>query len=210
MRKFAIFSALALVAAGSISLRTLSSTQLSPAELYRRNAPSTFLIRALDRHQRTVAWGSAVAVAGGLLLTNLHVVDHAATIEAAQGARVWPARLRRCDEAYDLCLLAINDAVPGARLRSGPLEPGERVYALGSPEGIERTISEGLVSGLRRIGGQLMIVTSAPMSEGSSGGGLFDQFGRLVGITTSQVSNGQDLNLAIPADAIAALLNARQ
>jgi S1-C subfamily serine protease len=84
---------------------------------------------------------------------------------------------------------------------------GERVYAIGAPEGLELTISEGLVSGLREYENVRVIQTSAAISHGSSGGGLFDVNGRLIGITTFSLKEGQNLNFALPGEWIQALLH---
>ncbi|MGH9440374.1 MAG: trypsin-like peptidase domain-containing protein, partial [Terriglobia bacterium] len=80
------------------------------------------------------------------------------------------------------------------------LAVGEKVYAIGAPEGLELTISEGLISGLRDFDKERVIQTSAAISPGSSGGGLFDAEGRLVGITTFYLKGGQSLNFALPAE----------
>jgi len=74
------------------------------------------------------------------------------------------------------------------------------VYAVGAPEGLEMTLSEGLISGFRDFRGQRVVQTSAPISHGSSGGGLFDEVGGLVGITTFMLGAGQNLNFAILAE----------
>lgn len=79
---------------------------------------------------------------------------------------------------------------------------GEKVYAIGAPEGLELTISGGLISGLRDFDKDRVIQTSAAISPGSSGGGLFDAEARLVGITTFYLKEGQTLNFALPADLI--------
>ena len=76
---------------------------------------------------------------------------------------------------------------------------GQRVYAIGTPKGLELTLSEGLISSLRPRARSFVIQTSAPMSRGSSGGGLFDDEGRLVGIAAFQYARGQNLNFAVPA-----------
>jgi S1-C subfamily serine protease len=76
---------------------------------------------------------------------------------------------------------------------------GQRVYAIGSPQGLELTLSEGLVSALRQTTNGSIIQTTAPISPGSSGGGLFNANGQLVGIVTFQSRTGQNLNFALPA-----------
>jgi S1-C subfamily serine protease len=75
---------------------------------------------------------------------------------------------------------------------------------LGSPNGLELTLSSGILSGLREKKNLPYVQTTAPVSPGSSGGGLFDGYGNVVGITTFvQVDRdriNQSLNFAIPAD----------
>jgi S1-C subfamily serine protease len=82
---------------------------------------------------------------------------------------------------------------------------GEAAYTLGSPVGLELTLSNGIVSGRREEGGHRYVQTTAPISPGSSGGGLFDARGNLIGITTLALVGrehlNQSLNFAIAADA---------
>jgi hypothetical protein len=78
---------------------------------------------------------------------------------------------------------------------------GERVLAIGSPLGLEGTLSEGVVSQLRELDGMPLIQTTAQISPGSSGGGLFLYTGDLAGITTMSLKGGQSLNFAVPVDA---------
>jgi tetratricopeptide (TPR) repeat protein len=85
------------------------------------------------------------------------------------------------------------------------LRVGQHVHAIGAPKGLEQTMSEGLISSLRPYEGSQYIQTSAAISPGSSGGGLFDDQGRLVGITTFQFIEGQNLNFALPVDWIGEL-----
>jgi len=75
---------------------------------------------------------------------------------------------------------------------------------------LELTLSEGIISGLREYEGGHVLQTSAAISPGSSGGGLFDAQGRLVGITTFFLSKGQNLNFALPAEWVQALLEVRR
>jgi S1-C subfamily serine protease len=75
---------------------------------------------------------------------------------------------------------------------------GEVVYTVGSPQGLENTLAEGIISGKRELGGQEIIQTTAPISRGSSGGGLFDSSGNLIGITTFKIVDAEGLGFAIP------------
>lgn len=81
------------------------------------------------------------------------------------------------------------------------------MYAVGSPEGLELTFSEGVISALRESEGIRMIQTSAAISPGSSGGGLFDAQGNLVGVTTFYLKEGQSLNFALPGEWVSGMLS---
>jgi peptidoglycan hydrolase-like protein with peptidoglycan-binding domain len=147
--------------------------------------------------------GSAVAVTDRLLLTNCHVVEGELFIVLSQDEQRHPARLVGADSASDRCVLEAMDGslkpVEGVRPHSD-LRVGEKAYTVGAPEGLERTLGEGIVSALRVEEGVKVVQTSAPISSGSSGGGLFDASGNLLGITTRQYKDAQALNFAIAAD----------
>lgn len=146
--------------------------------------------------------GSGIVVGAGRVITNGHVVGQARQVKVFFGGREWPARVVYRDPTRDLAELKV-DGLPATPAALRPQVPavGERVYAVGAPQGLELTLSEGLVSSLRSVddGSAPLIQTSAPISPGSSGGGLFDEAGRLVGWTTFQLAEGQNLNFAVPA-----------
>jgi len=149
-----------------------------------------------------VKQGSAVAVSDHLLLTNCHVVKGRDLIKIVQDHTVSDAKLVAADTATDRCVLSADSItlVPITGIRPfGDLAVGERVFAIGAPIGLERTLSEGLLSGLRHQPGRNLVQTSAAISPGSSGGGLFDERGNLIGITTMQFVGVQNLNFAVAA-----------
>lgn len=76
----------------------------------------------------------------------------------------------------------------------------QRVFTVGAPRGLEQTLGDGLISGLRSGASVRLIQTSSPISPGSSGGGLFDSAGNLLGITTFMLRESQALNFAISAE----------
>jgi serine protease Do len=125
----------------------------------------------------------------------------------SQGNTSHRATLQHGDSERDLCQMQVPQMKsPPAAVQAELPVIGQRVYALGAPRGLEATLTDGLVSAIRRhAAGQVdFIQTSAPLSPGSSGGGLFDDQARLVGITTSGVDGAaQNLNFARPAGMIA-------
>ena len=180
---------------------------LDPAEIFRKVERSVFVVGAArsvgDARARDVMQGSAIAVAPHLLLTNCHVVLHRPVIVLLQDHLTYRAHLVAADEAADRCVLASDGAAlePVAAVRPfDDLAVGERVFAIGAPMSLERTMSDGLASGLRPSATRNMIQTSAAISRGSSGGGLFDERGNLLGITTlGSLPGWQNLNFAIAA-----------
>src|SRR3990172_6571949 len=188
-------------------LTAIAQTTVSPPELFKRLAPSVFVVEILGANGSVIAIGSGVAVASNQVVTNKHVVDGALSIRVRKGEKTWAARVTHLDPNHDLCRLSAEglDAPPVTLRVSSTLQVGERVYTIGAPQGLELTFSEGLISALRDYDGVRIIQTSAAISEGSSGGGLFDERGKLVGITTFLVKDGQNLNFALPSEWASAL-----
>jgi hypothetical protein len=127
------------------------------------------------------------------------------------------------DPARDLALLQIQPKkeLPVLRLGdSDAISAGDQIVAIGNPLGFNYSVTSGLVSQVRPVCGQAEIATgaqgckqelkvlqiSAPISPGSSGGPLFNQFGEVVGITTAIVTAGQNLNLAVPGNYLKPLI----
>lgn len=183
---------------------------LSPEQVFKRVSPSVVIIEfyghPLQSGVAPLALGSGVVVGPEEVVTNQHVILHYfGYVRVRQGKSIWLAFVKYMDRTNDLCILTVPglNAPPISLAKSASAKVGERVYAIGAPEGLELTLSEGLVSGLRAAGENQqagIIQTTAAISHGSSGGGLFDRHGALLGITTAFLSEGQNLNFAIPAD----------
>ena len=185
------------------------SQTLSPVEIFQRVSPSVFVVEALDEDGKTLMLGSAVAMARDFLITNCHVVQSASSLRVSRGKEHWTAKLIAAAPNHDLCGLRPSGLTlqPVEVRPSSKLATGEHVYAVGSPEGLELTFSEGVISALRETEGVRMIQTSAAISPGSSGGGLFDAQGNLVGVTTFYLKEGQSLNFALPGEWVSGMLS---
>ncbi|MDP2030086.1 MAG: tetratricopeptide repeat protein [Thiobacillus sp.] len=171
------------------------------AQVFERVRGAVVTIETRDERGEPESQGSGVVIAPEQVVTNCHVIADADTIQATLLGKPFKASLLRRDAPRDLCLLGVpglpTPPVP-LRLRA-ELRVGEAVYAVGNPLGMELSVSAGLVSALPATG-EPHIYTNTPLSPGSSGGGLFDATGRLVGITTGVFHYGQNFNLALPAD----------
>jgi S1-C subfamily serine protease len=177
---------------------------LTPSELFTKVSPAVYALAA-EGHppRRPNSHGSAVAVSSKEAITNCHIVVHARSIVLANGARTLKAEVVSADPSTDRCYLKVLDGeldpVPGLR-DYATLTVGEAVFTIGSPKGLVNTLGSGLLSGLRTSDGKAeYIQITAPVSEGSSGGGLFDDRGNLIGVTTFTVRDSQNLNFAIAA-----------
>jgi Trypsin-like peptidase domain len=211
-------SVLAILAACIVALASQSAKRsalpapkalptLSAQEIFKRVSPSVMVVESLDANGKVAAFGSGVMIAPGQVITNRHVIEDGVSFRIEHDGKQWPAKLVRVDPDHDLAELSVAGlhAPPVTVRDSSKLAVGETVYAVGAPEGLELTISEGLISGLRDFDKGRVIQTSAAISPGSSGGGLFDAEGRLVGITTFYLKEGQSLNFALPAERTLAL-----
>ncbi len=181
---------------------TAQAQALTPQQLYARLSPSVWLVRTFDAEGTLLATGSAVVTGPETLLTNCHVLRHAKRFDITNDNVAHAGRLQYLDLERDMCqITARNMQAPAVALGdSDALVVGQKVYALGNPHGLERTFSDGMVSALRRPDDQSLgtIQITAPISPGSSGGGIFDEQGRLLGITTAIIKDAQNLNFAIP------------
>lgn len=185
-----------------ISLKDGSGqTELSAEQVYAAVSAAVYTVYSVSS-ARDVIQGSAVAVSPKLVLTNCHVLDgQAALLVSAAGEKI-AASLLASDRDKDRCVLETQVSLTRfVTVRTyDSLRIGERVYAIGSPRGLDASLSDGLISALRSTTGIRLIQTSAPISKGSSGGGLFDRYANLIGITTLYVRDAQNLNFAIAAE----------
>ncbi|MBX9947103.1 MAG: serine protease, partial [Reyranella sp.] len=146
--------------------------------------------------------GSAVAVSASDLLTNCHVVGDRTEVVLVRDRKELTATVVSMNVNADRCVLRTAAKLPtwvGVRPYDD-IKVGERAISIGTPHGLELTVAEGIVSSKRSHNASRLIQTSAPISPGSSGGGLFDAEGQLLGITTFYFKAGQNLNFAVAAE----------
>src|SRR5206468_11092623 len=107
----------------------------------------------MDASNRVTQIGSGVVIDKAAVLTNCHVVMGGAKLAVKINDAVWPATIQLADEALDLCRLSVSGlGAPAVAIGTvASLRTGQRVYAVGAPEGLELTISDGIVSALRGV-----------------------------------------------------------
>lgn len=178
---------------------TIPPRTLSTEELFELASSGVVLVQVFDNegHQRGLGSGF-VASNDGSVITNYHVIRGAyrATAKFGDGTFAPVLGVVAYDPDHDVAVIKVQAISPPAlRLgNSDGIRVGEHVVAIGSPLGLQNTVSEGIVSGLR--GG--VIQMSTPISPGSSGGPVLDTVGEVVGISVTSITTGQNLNFAVP------------
>jgi tetratricopeptide (TPR) repeat protein len=193
-----------------IAFLLLTATITSPARLDAKTASEVFeqasrsvvVVYNLDDKDNRQQFASGVVMPDGEVATNHHIIEKAARLAVIFNGKAFAAKARHYNPENDICLLDVPDLkAPKALIGdTNQLKVGARVYAIGSPSGLELTLSDGIVSGFREVKGGHYIQNTAPISSGSSGGGLFDEEGLLVGLPTFYLSEGQQLNFALPIE----------
>jgi serine protease Do len=189
--------------------RKESKSLLSLTDLAKK-AQYVVMIMTYDSKEILTATASGVIIGpNGLVVTNYHVLEGAnKAVVVNDKEEFFPVEgVLAYDGERDLALLKVQADLPYVTLGdSEDVQIGDEVISIGSPLGLKNTVANGVVSNLIEIEGQPFIQTTAPISEGSSGGGLFNSQGELIGITTAIISTGQNINLAIPVQDLKPLL----
>lgn len=190
-----------------LSTAAVAQSGLTPERLFEQLSPSVWAVRTQDSNGRALSQGSAVVIAAGRLITHCGLLARASTVSVSRENVTYNATLEFPDPERDLCQLKVaNFNAPSVRVASSESwRVGSRVYAIGSPRGLETTISDGMLSGIRRNERSDLeaLQITVPIAPGSIGGGLFDAQGQLVGVTALLSKDGQTLNVAVPATWIA-------
>ena len=188
-------------------------------QLFKQAHHSVFLLRVFDSSDTEIGTGTGFLVREGVLVTNHHVVDEAFRIEVVlpDERTINAAGIIASDPENDLALLKLPSVgvKPLPLETSSTLEPGDRIFVLGSPLGLSGTVSDGIVAALRPKGlgsavpgfeKTSLVQVTAPISPGSSGSPVLNARGAVIGVAMGQLSYGQNLNFAIPADSLIALM----
>jgi S1-C subfamily serine protease len=196
---------------------SLTSRKELSVEDVAKNVESTVLVRVYNSsnmsNAKLISMGSGVVLENNIIVTNKHVTQNGfrygiSYSNTEEGKEYRSSAQLNPFSQIDINILDSPDTTQkAAKLGdSDTLKQGQKVVAIGSPLGMKNTVSEGVISGFRTIYNQKYIQITAQISPGSSGGGLYDMYGNLVGITTASVKGGEDLNLAIPINDVKKIL----
>lgn len=183
--------------------------------------PFPFPFGQMQPHAVEALGSGFIISADGIIVTNNHVIKNAKTLTVIldNGTKL-PARVIGADPRTDIAVLKVDAGHPLPFVQlgdSGKVEPGEWVIAMGNPFGLGGTVTAGIVSALgRNIGDgpyDQFIQVDAPINEGNSGGPLFDQSGKVIGIDTAIISpsgGSVGIGFAIPSNTVKTIVETLQ
>ena len=182
------------------------------SSIYRSIGPSVVVVQRYDEKKQKTGIGTGFFVSsGGNVVTNHHVLRGAtsADIRVSSG-KVYPVRnVMAEDPENDLIMVSVEIPpyeVQPLTVRASLPAIGERVVVIGSPMGLDQTVSDGIVSAIRDLqGSRKVIQITAPISPGSSGSPVVNMKGDVIAVACALLANGQNLNFGIPSERISSL-----
>lgn len=188
---------------------TMSVAEATAEEVYSSCSSSVFYLKIYDRNNILIESGSGFFIdADGKAVTNYHVITDAysATIKTTDGKEYNVDSVLGYDSVKDIAIIKIDGKgfTPVTIGDSDAVKGGQKVYAIGSPYGLENSISDGIVSYPNRVleDGLTYIQITDPLSPGNSGGALINTSKEVIGITSSGYTDAQNINFAIPINEI--------
>lgn len=166
-------------------------------------ASSVVMITIHDREGKPLGSGSGIMISpDGYILTNNHVASggYSYSVRVEEDDRVYQTdEMIKYNQFLDLAIIRIDRKLKPVPFYQGqrPLVRGQKVVAIGSPLGLFNSVSDGIISGFRKIDEVNMIQFTAPISHGSSGGAVLNMYGEVIGISTAGIDSGQNINLAV-------------
>lgn len=204
-----------------------SKSPLTPQELFRSASPAVvkLIVRDSDKREIGIASGFVIGCEQPespvmrhhepfiwRIVTNYHVIYPAVSLDVRldDGTVASAQEVLAEDDTTDLAVISIvatHKPRSVLALADATAPIGSKVYTIGSPRGMDNSLSDGLVSGYRACGRHLpWVQITAPISPGSSGGPLLSPDGLVLGVTTASLADAQNLNFAVPAQEVTRLL----
>lgn len=185
--------------------------KLSPGDISTKYSDAVVVLENYNDQGQIASQGSGfICSPDGMVLTNYHVIRGASRMTA----RMHDQTIHEAeyvggfDMQHDIAAIKIDGAsLPSVRVgTSFGVKTGDHVVVLGAPLGLESTLSDGIISAIREAGTFRIFQTSAPISHGSSGGPIFDDYGNVIALAVAKMEAGENLNFIIPIDSAKPLL----
>ena len=186
----------------------VASDEMNTAQIVEKIGPAVALVLTKSSYSGESSQGSGVLINDlRTIVTNVHVVEGSKEVKILfpDGQEFFVNGYVSADENRDLVMIRLPKNVKGISPVpiniDNSITIGQDVVAIGNPQGLVNSVSEGIISGIREFEpGTRVLQTTAALSPGSSGGGLFNRSGQLLGVTTFLHRNGQNLNFAFPVE----------
>ena len=184
---------------------SLNTFGQSLSDLVEQNEKAVFLILTYDKYGNPLSQGTGFFInINGTAITNVHVLENAAKaeIKTTDNQTYSIAQILDFDNNFDLAKFKIanpnNNKLSAITIADLPPKKGEDIFVISNPQGLENTVSNGIVSSVREVEGYGHVIqVTAPVSPGSSGAPVFNSKGQVIGVITFLVNDGQNLNFAI-------------
>jgi hypothetical protein len=204
IRHYVLAAAIALAGScgGQATSKPKAPEQLSARDIVEKYKSA--IVRIENNMGAQVGVGTGFFVTEqGRVATNLHVISGggALTVRLSDGTVFDVQRVVAVDADKDLAVIEIDAPTKMPTVPLGDSDgvvPGDAVVAIGNPMRLDFTVSDGLISSVRAIEDGVILQISAPISQGSSGGPLFNQYGQVIGVATMVYNGGQNLNFGVP------------
>ena len=190
-----------------------SITEQTAQQIAKKALASTVYLAEFDVSGKQLGAGSGFFVGIDRIATNYHVIKGTKSIYAKLvDEEKWYAveNIAVTDERHDLAILKLSgiNAPTLPLANSDEVQVGDSIYAVGNPERLEGTFSEGIISSIRRVGNRKWIQMTASISPGSSGGAVLNSKGEVIGIATAshRSAEAENINFAVPSNYLKALL----
>jgi S1-C subfamily serine protease len=187
-----------------------AAAQLTLPQIVQRAGPAVVSLKTYDARGRQLSLGSGFILGDGRIVTNAHVVQGAARAEIfdSDGRLLGTAsHAEALSGTVDIAVLPrLGTPRNSVTLASEAPPVGEDIVAIGAPEGLTNTVSNGIVSAYREVEGQWVMQITAPLSHGSSGGPVLNRSGEVVGVSVAVLGEGQNLNFAVPLEDVQAVV----
>ena len=190
------------IALSFVIILAVQADDLKSQDIYKQSLPSIMTLKVLKNNGDNVLGSGFMAIKDGIAVTAWHVVRDAKSVTAkfSDGQEFEASGLVDKDEKRDIAIIHVK--VFGKKLltlaTTAP-DIGSTAYVIGAPEGLEFSITNGLLSQIQVAEGINHYQFSCPASPGNSGGPLFNAQGQVIGVVSFQFREGQNLNFAVPS-----------
>jgi putative serine protease PepD len=184
--------------ASDLERRTLDTAAVASSVL-----PSVFRVSTPAGRGTAFGFAEEAPEGGTYLITNYHVIDTVwragqREVELEQQNRRFPGQIVKVDEKADLALLLSTEKFPRLVPGPEPAKPGQPVVVVGSPLGLEDSVTSGVVSALRNTAEGQVLQFDAPVNPGNSGGPVVNAQGQVVGVVNAKLDKAEGISLGIP------------